>query len=101
MSRRAPVFYVDMELRNGMSLNEAIEEAKHLHEEKQQAGFDQTALDTAAQRGYANGLSEDLEEEIPGVLEEFYPASQQPSHQDTLNGQNDIMGRLTQHNQQH
>ncbi len=101
MSRRAPVFYVDMELRNGMSLNEAIEEAKRLREEKQQAGFDQTALDTAAQRGYANGLSEDLDEEIPAVLEEFYPANQQPSHQDVPTGQNDIMGRLTQNNQQH
>ena len=84
-----------------MSLNEAIEEAKRLREEKQQAGFDQTALDTAAQRGYANGLSEDLDEEIPAVLEEFYPANQQPSHQDVPTGQNDIMGRLTQNNQQH
>ena len=95
------MYYVDMELRSGMSLAEAIAVAKGLHEEKQQSGFDQAALDTAAQRGYANGLSEDLEEEIPGVLEEFYPATQQPSHHDTLNGQNDIMGRLTQHNQQH
>ena len=95
------MFYVDMELRNGISLKEAIEEAKRLHEEKQQAGFDQAALDTAAQRGYANGLSEDLEEEIPGVLEEFYPVSQQPSHQDLPHGQDDIMGRLTQNNQQH
>lgn len=101
MSRRTPVFYVDMELRDGMSLNDAIPVAKQLHQEKQQAGFDQTALDNAALRGYANGLSEDLEDDAQGVLEEFYPANQLPPLQDTPNGQKDIMRRLNQHNQQH
>ena len=40
-------------------------------------GFKQTALDEAARHGFANAAFEFSEEEIPELLEEFYPNSQE------------------------
>jgi len=44
---------------------------------RQQAGFDQQALDHAAKLGFANGEFEDTEDESLEVVEEFYPATNQ------------------------
>ena len=38
-------------------------------------GFKQTALDEAARQGFANASFEFSEEEIPELLEEFYPVT--------------------------
>ena len=35
--------------------------------------FDQAALDEAARQGFANGAFEELEEDVPAVVEEFFP----------------------------
>ena len=75
-SHRAPIFYVDLVVRSGMTLEEAITEARRLDEERKQAGFDQAALDEAARQGFANGAFEELDEDGPDVVEEFFPYEQ-------------------------
>lgn len=72
-SHRAPVYYVDITTREGMKLEDAISEAKALHETRQAVGFNQEALEQAALEGFQNGAFEDTDDEIPDVLEEFFP----------------------------
>lgn len=79
-SHRAPIYYVDLCLREGKSLEDATEEARAMEARRQQAGVDQSALDGAAASGFSNGLFEDQEEDIPAILEEFYaPADEAPT----------------------
>ena len=71
-SYRQPVYYVDLTLREGISLNEAIIQAKQIDEQSKQAGFYQEALDFTARKGFGNGRMEvDMEEGLD-VVEEFY-----------------------------
>lgn len=72
-SHRAPIYYVDLCLREGMTLESAVAEASEQEEKRQRAGINQAALDAAAHEGFSNGLFEDQEEDIPAVLEEFFP----------------------------
>ena len=77
-SYRQPVYYVDLTLRDGISLNEAIVQAKQIDEQSKQAGFYQEAVDFTAKQGFANGRMEvDMEEGLD-VVEEFYQAEEQP-----------------------
>jgi hypothetical protein len=73
MSHRTPVYYVDITLRQDMSLEQTLEQAQALDTQRRTQGFDQEALDRAAQEGFANGLFEETEDELPAVLDEFYP----------------------------
>ena len=62
-SYRQPVYYVDLTLREGISLNEAIIQAKQIDEQSKQAGFYQEALDFTARKGFAKAQFEtDIEE---------------------------------------
>lgn len=71
-SYRQPVYYVDLTLREGISLNEAIMQAKQMDEHSKQAGFYQEALDFTARKGFGNGrMDVDMEEGLD-VVEEFY-----------------------------
>ena len=71
-SYRQPVYYVDLTLREGISLNEAIIQAKQIDEQSKQAGFYQEALDSIARKGFGNGrMDVDMEEGLD-VVEEFY-----------------------------
>ena len=80
-SHATPIFYVDITVRGGLSLEDALLEAKQLEETRQAAGFDQSALDHAARLGFKNGAFEDSEEDIGSVVEELFPAVEdQPSH---------------------
>ncbi|MDL2198148.1 hydrolase or metal-binding protein [Halopseudomonas aestusnigri] len=72
-SHGTPIYYVDLTLRQGMTVEQALQEAKALDQARQEAGFDQSALDQAARNGFANGAFEDTEEDGGQVLEEFYP----------------------------
>jgi len=72
-SHRAPVYYVDITTRDGMKLEDAISGAKALHETRKSVGFDQEALELAARDGFQNGAFEETEDEIPDVLQEFFP----------------------------
>ena len=67
-------------MRSGLSLEDALLEAKQLDEARQASGFDQSALDHAAQQGFNNGAFEDSAEDTGAVVEEFFPVLEdQPS----------------------
>ena len=76
-SHRTPIYYVDLTIRSGMSLEEAIVNARELNEQRKSIGFDQSSLDEAARAGFANGAFEDSEEEIPAIVDEFYSEANQ------------------------
>lgn len=71
-SHGAPIFYVDITPRSGMSVEETLAEAKRKEADRLLAGFDQAALDAAARLGFGNGAFEDSEEEGGAVVEEFF-----------------------------
>ena len=79
-SHRSAIYYVDLVVRQGLTLTQALEEARKLQQARQDAGFDQKALDEAARQGYAQGAFEESEEEGLGVVEEFYPEGAEPEH---------------------
>ena len=71
-SYRQPVYYVDLTLRDGIGLNDAIIQAKQIDEQSKQAGFYQEAVDFTARKGFGNGrMDVDMEEGLD-VVEEFY-----------------------------
>ncbi|MBK7615647.1 MAG: hydrolase or metal-binding protein [Burkholderiales bacterium] len=72
-SKGTPIFYVDLVIRSGLTLEAAISEARGLAESRKAAGFDQEALDQAARLGFERGLFEDSEEDTAAVVEEFFP----------------------------
>jgi len=86
-SHGTPIFYVDITVRSGLSMEDALQEAKRLDETRQVSGFDQTALDHAARQGFNNGAFEDSEEDTGVIVEEFFPTSEtvhsQAEHQPT------------------
>ena len=73
MSFRQAIYYVDLVVRSGSTLEQAVAEARRKDAERRESGFDQEALDEAARKGFANGAFEELEEDVPAVVEEFYP----------------------------
>ncbi|NKF90769.1 phage capsid protein [Ralstonia solanacearum] len=80
-SYRSAIYYVDLGVRSGSTLEGTITEARELDARRKAAGFDQAALDAAAKLGFGNGAFEDSPEEAAAVLEEFYPeasGSQEP-----------------------
>lgn len=72
-SHRSAIYYADLVVRSGISLNEAINQARTMAAERLVAGFDQSALDTAARLGFANGSFEDAPDDAAEIVEEFYP----------------------------
>lgn len=72
MSFRTAIFYVDLVVRSGVTLEQAIRQAHDLDGQRRSNGFDQAALDEAARRGFANGAFEDVDEDVPAMVEEFY-----------------------------
>ena len=78
-SHGTPIFYVDLTIRAGMDISEALQKASELDTQRQTAGFDQRALDDAARRGFGNGAFEDSEEDSHVVIEEFFVNSEPAS----------------------
>ena len=74
-SFRAAIYYVDLVVRDGLSLNDAIQQAKSEYDARQQAGFNQRALEDVARKGFTAGAFEESEDEGLSVVEEFYPES--------------------------
>lgn len=72
-SHRAPIYYVDLTVRDGMSLEEALTAAKAEADDRRTFGFNQDALDEAARQGLAQGAFEESAEEGATVSEEFGP----------------------------
>ncbi|UYM59803.1 hydrolase or metal-binding protein [Pseudomonas aeruginosa] len=74
-SHGTPIFYVDITVRSGLSMEEALLQARELDEARQASGFDQVALDATARLGFANGAFEDSQEEGTAIVDEFFPES--------------------------
>lgn len=73
MSHRAAIYYVDLVVRTGLTLEHAVAEAIEKEAVATAVGVDREALDEAARQGFANGAFEDLAEDVPAVVEEFFP----------------------------
>lgn len=71
-SYRSPVYYVDLTLKDGVNLQQAIQMAQEIDQQSKQAGFNQTALDQTARQGFANAQFEVNAEEGLDLVEEFY-----------------------------
>ena len=65
------MYYVDLTLREGISLNEAIVQAKQIDEQSKQAGFYQETLDFIVRKGFGSGRIDVYMEEGSKVVEEF------------------------------
>lgn len=86
-SYRSAIYYVDLGVRSGSTLEDALVQARELDTRRRAAGFDQAALDAAARLGFANGAFEDSPDERAAVAEEFYPnASDQPAVESSDSG---------------
>jgi len=77
-SHGTPIFYVDLTVRSGMDMTEALRVASQLDDHRQAAGFDQSALDEAARCGFRNGAFEDCEEDVGAIVEELYLVEESP-----------------------
>lgn len=75
LSHRSTIYYVDLTVREGMTLEDAIAEARQNDTRRKAGGYDQAALDTAGSQGFSNGAFEDSEEEIHYIAEEFFNAA--------------------------
>lgn len=67
-----PIYYVDLTVRSGTAIEDALAEARESEARRLAAGFDQKALELAAREALANGAFEDSEDEGAEVVEEFF-----------------------------
>lgn len=72
-SRGTPIYYVDLTIREGMTLDEALTQAQQTHTRRQALTFNQQALDAVAREGFGNGAFEDNPDDALDVIEEFFP----------------------------
>ena len=79
-SYRTPIYYVDLTLRDGTNLQEAIVSAKQIDETSKVAGFYQEALDHVARQGYGNASFEVGGDEGMTIVEEFYNDESKSEH---------------------
>ncbi|NAS03615.1 recombination directionality factor [Acinetobacter haemolyticus] len=75
-SYRTPIYYVDLTLRDGINLQEAITAARQMDEQSKAAGFYQEVLDHVARQGYGNASFEVGEDEELDIVEELYTDQQ-------------------------
>jgi len=95
MSYGTPIYYVDLVVRSGLTLEQAIAQAKERDVQRRASGFDQAALDEAARHGFANGAFEELEEDVPAMVEEFFPGAEPDSRANgTKRGASGLRERL-------
>ena len=79
-SYRTPVYYVDLTLRDGVSLKQALQVAQEADQQSKAAGFEQQALDFIARQGFGYASIEAQGEEGLDVMDEFYPEELNQSH---------------------
>ena len=72
-SYRTPIYFVDLTLRDGVTLKQAVQDAGAIDSELSEHGFDQAALEIAAKQGYVNSCFEVDSDNLLDVAEEFYP----------------------------
>jgi hypothetical protein len=95
-SYRTPVYYVDLTLRDGVSLNDAIVQAKQIDEQSKAAGFYQEALDQTALQGYGNTQFEVNVEEGLDLVEEFFVEKSSEVEQQPIDSKAKIKAKLNQ-----
>lgn len=95
-SYRTPVYYVDLTLREGIHLQEAIQIAKEIDEQSKAAGFYQEALDFIAGQGFANTQFEVNAEEGGEIVEEFYVEKSSEVEQQHLDSRSKTKPKLNQ-----
>lgn len=73
-SRGTPIYYVDLTIRDGITLEEALTQAQQTYLQREAMAYNQQALDAVARAGLGNGAFEGCTEETHEIIEEFYPA---------------------------
>ncbi len=79
-SYRTPVYYVDLTLRDELTLTEAVGQARQEAMLDDEAGLAISEMETVARALLRNGQFEDVDEEVPMLLEEFYPQVEEGEH---------------------
>lgn len=74
------MYYVDLTLRDGVSLKQALQVAQEADQQSKAAGFEQEALDFIARQGFGYASIEAQGEEGLDVMDEFYPEELNQSH---------------------
>jgi len=74
-SRRTLIHYVDLMIKEGVLLQEAVAHAREKARQMKEEGVDQAALDRAAAKGFDNALFEYDEDEMTRTIEKFYPTT--------------------------
>ncbi|MDL5384995.1 recombination directionality factor [Aeromonas hydrophila] len=82
-SYRTPVYYVDLTLRDELTLTEAVSQARQEAMLDEEAGVSISEMEAVARTLLRNGQFEEVEEEVPMLLEEFYP---EPGNDAMANG---------------
>lgn len=93
-SHRAPIYYVDLTVRTGMTMSEAISAAVREAQDRQAVGFSQSQLDDAARKGFAQGAFEESAEEGAQLVEEFFPGEAVSGREQGSEHQSGLSGRL-------
>ncbi len=75
LSYRTAIYYVDLTIREGMTLEGAIAEARQNNQRRKAGGYDQAALDAVCRQGFGNGAFEESEEDASAIAEEFFSVS--------------------------
>jgi len=75
-SYRTPVYYVDLTLRDELTLTEAVGQARQEAMQDEEAGMTISEMEAVARALLRNGQFEEVDEEVPLLLEEFYPEAE-------------------------
>ncbi|ELO6156028.1 hypothetical protein QVL04_005016 [Escherichia coli] len=97
-SYRTPVYYVDLTLRDGVNLQQAIQTAQDIDQQSKASGFNQHALDQMARQGYGNARFEVDSEEGMDLVGEFYVEKSSEVEQQPIDSKVKIKPKLNQDN---
>ncbi|WP_151715451.1 hydrolase or metal-binding protein [Acinetobacter sp. TUM15071] len=92
-SYRTPVYYVDLTLRDGVNLQQAIQMAKDIDQQSKASGFNQSALDQTARQGFANAQFEVNGDEGLDLIDEFYSDEYQDTNTDQVQPETSIRAK--------
>jgi hypothetical protein len=96
-SHRTPICYVDLVIKEGLSLQEAVTEAREKAKQTRESGIEQEALDAAAAKGLANATYEFSDESEGSLVEELSREFSQPKRSDDSKS---LVGRLVDKNRE-
>lgn len=72
-----PIYFVDLTLRQELTLSETLEQARAFEMARKASGFDQIRLEETAKACFLAGEFEDVEEDGESVADEFFPEPDQ------------------------